>query len=96
MLDADSGGAALAVSQAHSGTIDLLVTDVPMPAMFGDGLARRLLAERPDLQFLYVSGFTENSVIHRGVPGPEVAFLAKPFSRQEITDAVARLLSEGP
>ncbi len=93
VLDAEGGAAALAVSHAHRGTIDLLVTDAVMPAMPGHELAGRLLAERPDLRVLYVSGFTESTVIHHGIRAPGVAFLPKPYNRREVTDAVARLIT---
>jgi two-component system, cell cycle sensor histidine kinase and response regulator CckA len=93
VLEAANGAAALALSNDHAGPIDALVTDVIMPNMLGHELAERLVGDRPELRVLFVSGFTENSVIHHGVPRPGVAFLPKPFSRGEIADAVAGVLA---
>jgi len=94
VLEAASGAAALTLAASHEGPIALLVTDVVMPGLQGHQLAERLTAARPELRVLYVSGFTENSVIHHGVPEHDVAFLAKPFSADGLCSAVQRVLDE--
>ena len=88
VLSAADAPAALALAAAHAGSIELLVTDVVMPGLQGHQLAERLAAERPDLRVLYVSGFTENSVIHHGVLGADISFLPKPFSAEALGRAV--------
>ena len=92
VLEAGSGAEALALADAHAGMIDLLVTDVVMPGLQGHRLAEQLRAARPGLRVLYVSGFTENSVIHRGVAAEGIAFLAKPFSAEALGRAVRAAL----
>jgi len=94
VLEAAGGAEALAIGAAHPGPVGLLVTDVVMPGLQGHQLAEQLAAARPELRVLYVSGFTENSVIHHGVPDHGVAFLPKPFSAEELCTAVRRVLDE--
>ncbi len=88
VLEAASGTEALPLAASQSGSLDLLVTDVVMPGMQGHQLAEQLRANLPDLPVLYVSGFTENSVISHGIPGREVAFLPKPFTAEALGRAV--------
>ncbi len=92
VLSAADAPAALALAAAHAGSIELLVTDVVMPGLQGHQLAERLAAERSGLRVLYVSGFTEHSVIHHGVLGADIAFLPKPFSAEALGRAVRQAL----
>jgi len=91
VLEARSGEEALRVSGAHDGRIDLLVTDVVMSGMNGRELADRLLEHRPATRVLYMSGYTEDTVIQRGVSGERV-FLGKPFTTGELTTTVRQVL----
>ncbi len=92
VLEAADGAEALAVAASHVGPIALLVTDVIMPGLQGHQLAEQLTAARPGLRTLYVSGFTENSVLHHGMPEHGMAFLPKPFSSEALGGAVRRVL----
>ena len=96
MLEAASGADALSIVASHAGPIALLVTDIIMPGLQGyqlaEQLAEQLAAGRPELRVLYLSGFTENLIIHHGVPDDGVAFLAKPFSTDALSEAVRRVL----
>jgi PAS domain S-box-containing protein len=87
---ARSGAEALALAAGHRGPIDLLVTDVMLPGMNGRELSERLTALRPSLRTLFISGYTEDSIVHRGELGPDVAFLSKPFT----PDALGRAVRE--
>ncbi len=91
VLEARSGEEALRVAGGHGGRIDLLVTDVVMSGMNGRELADQLLELRPDTRVLYMSGYTEDVVIQRGVSGERV-FLGKPFTTGELTTTVRQVL----
>lgn len=80
MLVAEDGPSALALARAHERRIDLLVTDVVMGAMSGRELADILAADRPDLRTLFVSGYTEDTIVHHGVLDSGIDFLQKPFT----------------
>jgi CheY-like chemotaxis protein len=86
VLDAEHGGAALLTCERYAGAIHLLVTDVVMPQMSGRELAERLTQVRPDMQVLYISGYTDDAVVRHGVREADIAFLQKPF----MPDVLAR------
>ena len=93
VLEADGGESALAVSESHAGTIDLVISDLYMPGLHGPAVAEKLSAVRPGLKVLFISGYADNDVVGRtGVP-PGSNFLQKPFSGQDLTAAVSAALS---
>jgi two-component system, cell cycle sensor histidine kinase and response regulator CckA len=92
VLTAGNGIDALEVSRAHAGKIDLLITDVIMPGMGGRDLAVRLEGERPDLRVLYVSGYTDDAIVHHGVLSADLAFMQKPFTSEGLARKVRELL----
>jgi two-component system cell cycle sensor histidine kinase/response regulator CckA len=92
VLEASSAEAAIGVSKAHGGKIDLLLTDVVMPGMDGPKLAKELSDSRPSMRVLYTSGFTNSAVAEQGVAAEETAFLAKPFSSAALTAKVLEVL----
>jgi PAS domain S-box-containing protein len=94
VLTARDGEEALSIARAHPTEIHLTVTDVVLPAMSGKEVARRLRETRPELKVLFMSGYAEEQVVHRGVVEEEVAFLAKPFTPAALTEKV-RLVLEG-
>jgi len=80
VLVAASGREAEHVAGQHDGPIHLLVTDVVMPGMNGREVAQRLAGARAGIQVLYLSGYTDDAIVHHGVLEPGVAFLQKPFT----------------
>lgn len=74
------------ISKHHHGQIDLLITDVVMPEMSGNEVAARLAALRPEMKVLFMSGYTDEAIVHHGVIDAGIAFLEKPFT----PDAAAR------
>jgi len=76
----------------HSNEIDVLITDIVMPGMNGPTLAQHLVARRPELRVLFVSGYSEN-IPAATIANPKIAFLAKPFPAARLVAAVADLLS---
>ncbi|MCE5243135.1 MAG: PAS domain S-box protein [Syntrophobacteraceae bacterium] len=75
--------------------VDLLLTDVIMPGMSGKELADRLLQMRPDIKVLFMSGYTSNVVVNRGVLEDGLNFLPKPFSIADLCRKVATVLNSG-
>jgi len=92
VLAARDGHEALAISDSHAGRIDLLATDVVMPGMNGGVLVQRLTASRPEIKVLYMSGYTEDDVVRRGIAGLSAAFLQKPFTPDVLRQRVAEAL----
>jgi PAS domain S-box-containing protein len=92
ILEASQGEEALAVCAQHKGRIDLLVTDVMMPQMSGRELATKLIALRPDIKVLYVSGYTDDSMLQSGSFPPGTAFLQKPFTLGSLLGKVREVL----
>ena len=94
VLEATDGEDAVRVAEAFSGPIHLLLSDVVMPRMGGRDLAAKLLASRPDLRVLYMSGYTEEAVARHGVLDPGTAFLEKPFTADGLRARVRHVLDE--
>src|SRR5437879_3999967 len=80
VLVAANGGDAERVAGQHDGPIHLLMTDVVLPGLNGREVARRVEAMRAGIRVLYLSGYTDDAIVHHGVLEPGVAFLQKPFT----------------
>jgi CheY-like chemotaxis protein len=87
-----ANGPERALELAHGRTIDLLVTDVVMPGMNGRVLSEKLVAAQPSMKVLYISGYTDDAVIARGVIEQGMAFLQKPFGADHLAQKVSELL----
>jgi PAS domain S-box-containing protein len=92
LIEAATGIDALAAASRHGGPIHLMVTDVVMPGMSGRDLARKMEPLRPDMKVLYISGYTENAIVHHGELDPGTAFLAKPFTPAALAQKVREVL----
>jgi CheY-like chemotaxis protein len=86
------GKEALRAFAAAPDEIDIVVTDLIMPGMSGRELVQAIHQIRPNLKALFVSGYTEDEIIRRGLHDPDVAFLQKPFTADELADRVRTLL----
>jgi PAS domain S-box-containing protein len=92
VMEATNGHQALSVAAAFDGHIDALVTDAVMPGMGGRDLAEALRSARPDIRVLYMSGYTDDDIIRRGLLEPGSLFLEKPFTAQRLARAVKDVL----
>ena len=85
---------ALAIAARQSLAIDLLVTDVVMPSMHGNELAGRLVALRPALRVLFISGYGDEDIAARGLPTAGRHYLSKPFTPAQLRQHVHALLQK--
>jgi len=92
VLEASDGARALEIARAHDGPIHLLLTDIVMPGMQGDEVARRLRTFRPETKILFMSGYTKKAVADSLVAESGAAFIPKPFSLPELTDKLRTIL----
>jgi CheY-like chemotaxis protein len=73
-------------------SIDVLLTDVVMPGASGPELTRQLVEQRPDLKVIYMSGYTEDAIVHHGVLNPGIAFVHKPFTADTLGRKIREVL----
>jgi CheY-like chemotaxis protein len=92
VLFAANGEEAIDVAGRYSETIHLLLTDVIMPGMNSKDMAEYLKRSRPDVKVLYMSGYTDNAIVHHGVLDPDVAFVNKPFTPGDLGRKVREVL----
>jgi two-component system cell cycle sensor histidine kinase/response regulator CckA len=92
VLEARHGRDALTLVANHHHPIQLLVSDVVMPEMGGGELADQLLADRPDMKVLLISGYTNDEVVRRGISRNDTAFIQKPFTGEELMRKVRGVL----
>jgi two-component system, cell cycle sensor histidine kinase and response regulator CckA len=83
---------ALAAAEAHAGRLPLLISDIRLPGLAGPELAALLRPKHPGLRVLYVSGYAGDEMIQRGLLDTDEAFLAKPFSADDLARRVRSLL----
>lgn len=92
VLEAANGSEALQIAKEYAGKLHMIVTDVIMPGMSGKMMIAQLEAEQPNVKVLYISGYTDNSIVHHGILDSNVAFLQKPFSIEGLVRKVREVL----
>jgi two-component system, cell cycle sensor histidine kinase and response regulator CckA len=92
VLEAATSDAALRLGQAHTGAIDLLLTDIMLPEIDGVNIAGRIAAARPHIRVLFVSGYPEQALLHQGRLALAATVLHKPFAAAALLRAVRAAL----
>ena len=94
VLEARGGDEALGIADRHSEPIHLLLTDVIMPKLSGPEVAERLAGRCPAMKVLYISGYTDRTIGHRGILKEGVAYIQKPFTPFTLSHKVREVLDE--
>lgn len=95
VLEASNGMEALKVARLPGTSLDLVITDVVMPEMGGKELVSSLESILPAVKVLYISGYTDDAIVHHGILDPGVAFLQKPFTGESLVSKVREVLDRG-
>jgi two-component system, cell cycle sensor histidine kinase and response regulator CckA len=95
VLEAVDVEEALRIAKTFADPIHLLLTDVIMPRMSGRQLASQILTARPEMKVVYMSGYTDDMLVHHEVLEPEVTLLQKPFDKVQLARKIRSVL-DGP
>jgi CheY-like chemotaxis protein len=95
VLEASNGPDAVEKSRQHPGPIDLMLTDVVMPGLSGRGVAEVLQSERPGIRVIYMSGYTDEAIVHHGILESGLAFIQKPFTSDAFLRKIREVLDKG-
>jgi len=87
------GEEALAFLHEGKKPVDLIITDLIMPNLGGKALAKKALARLPEIRIIYVSGYTDNHIVHDGLLEQGIHFLQKPYSQQDLARMVRKVLN---
>ena len=94
VLVAENGAAAVQAASEHKGAIDLIMTDVVMPGLSGSELTKRIEAIRPGIRIMYMSGYTDQAIVHHGILGPDIVLLQKPFTLNALAHKLREALAK--
>jgi PAS domain S-box-containing protein len=94
VFEAPEGGRALILCEEFKGPIHLILTDVVMPGMSGPNLVERLRKIHPEMRVLYMSGYTDNAILHHGVLEKGTNFIQKPFTLENLARKVREVLDK--
>jgi signal transduction histidine kinase/CheY-like chemotaxis protein len=94
VLSAADPPTAMSVARQYQGSLHLLLTDVVLPGITGPVLARELSALSPTTKIMFMSGYTDNAIVHQGLLERDVAFLQKPFTPQALAAKIREVLDE--
>jgi len=92
VLAAENGAEAIELAEHEDRPIHLLLTDVVMPGMSGREVANYLIAKRPDMRVIYMSGYTNDVIAHHGVLDSGISFIEKPFSQETLMRKLGEVL----
>jgi PAS domain S-box-containing protein len=92
VLAAEDGGDALRLASKEEIALDMVLTDIVMPEMSGRELVDALHTERPALRVLYMSGYTDDEIVRRGLNDPGMSFIQKPFTAENLAMQVRKVL----
>ena len=92
VLAASGGEEAIRLCRKHKEPIHLLITDVVMPKLSGKDLARRLQMVHPETKVLFMSGYTDEAIVHHGIVDSHIAFIQKPFSETVLMQKIRDVL----
>lgn len=96
VLLAETPDEALAIAAAHTGPLDVLLTDVQLPGMDGAELAGRIRGMRPDLKVVYISGYSrDEAFVHTPVLKSD-EFIQKPFTPSQLGEVLTRVMTNAP
>jgi len=93
VIEAEDGHTAMELANMHTGPIHLLMTDVVMPGISGRELAERVEQMRPGIKVLYMSGYTDQAVVHQGILEDDAVLLQKPFTLATLAGKLREILS---
>jgi PAS domain S-box-containing protein len=96
VIAAATGSEGVAAALAHEGPIHVMLADVVLPGGSGRDAARRVLAVRPDVRVLYMSGYTDEAIVQHGVLDPGLAFIQKPFTAEDLLRKIREVLAAEP
>jgi PAS domain S-box-containing protein len=95
VLSAEHGVEALQLASARVGTVDLVLTDIVMPTMSGREMVEALRLQRPGIRVIYMSGYTDDEIVRRGLHDPTMSFIQKPFTAEHLSMLVRKILDNG-
>jgi DNA-binding NtrC family response regulator len=92
---AGSGEEAISLFTRHKEPIDLLLTDVVMPMLSGKDVADQIKSVHPETKVLYMSGYTDEAIVHHGIVDADIEFIQKPFTERALTRKIREVLNAG-
>ncbi|MGE4489380.1 MAG: response regulator [Kiritimatiellales bacterium] len=93
VLAANNAEEAVQICEEYDGELDMLLTDVVMPKKSGPQLAEHIIKLRPNIRIVYMSGYTDDAIVHHGVLDPGTAFIEKPIVPSALLEKIREFLA---